>query len=376
MTSSALTASTSLSVAQPPGAKVGLPAFGQDVTSTCHDLTALQMASNRSLTATYEWITEVQRDISASVIDSDQALQWLGDLLLASTAIEIGMNKQVKAYANVVRPFIVTYAVQVLREAEHATKNLNITRNAIKVRQISYQHSLNQTLQRARERPHDLTIYQITPQTPAAVTSMQRGGVCPSSVYTQSDPGMPAGVTTAAAVNPGMNPSWVSPTLLNQSWNKIPEVNNSWASPMHNSQPPGSSTNIPGNPFNRQPPPIPPPTYGTPPPYELDKQREQYRGDPNGFGQQQNYCFLEPIKLTPFSGHDVSKYKAFKLDFIAFIHNRDIMPVRDKMAYLLSLTSGGPAHDLISYLTRDAAGYLEALAELDADYGNLDRQLT
>jgi hypothetical protein len=50
--------------------------------------------------------------------------------------------------------------------------------------------------------------------------------------------------------------------------------------------------------------------------------------------------------------------------------------VEEKMARLLTATMGGPAYDLICDLTCDEAGYYEALAQLDADYGNLDKQLT
>jgi hypothetical protein len=85
---------------------------------------------------------------------------------------------------------------------------------------------------------------------------------------------------------------------------------------------------------------------------------------------------LESIKLTQFPGDDVSKFFAFKTDFIAYVHSRDDIPVKEKFARLLSATAGGPANDLISYLPRTDDGYKEALDQLDADYGNLDRQLT
>jgi hypothetical protein len=83
---------------------------------------------------------------------------------------------------------------------------------------------------------------------------------------------------------------------------------------------------------------------------------------------------LAPIQLATFSRKDISTYFAFKQDFIAYIHMREGMKVEEKMARLLSLTLGGPAHDLIFNLTRDEAGYYEALEQLDADFGNQDRQ--
>jgi hypothetical protein len=83
---------------------------------------------------------------------------------------------------------------------------------------------------------------------------------------------------------------------------------------------------------------------------------------------------LAPIQLNTFSGEDISKYYAFKKDFIAYIHAREDMPVEEKMVRLLFLTQGGPAYDLIVSVTRDEAGYHEALEQLDADFGNQDCQ--
>jgi hypothetical protein len=40
---------------------------------------------------------------------------------------------------------------------------------------------------------------------------------------------------------------------------------------------------------------------------------------------------LKPINITQFTGEDISKYFAFKQDFIAYIHSRDDMHIEEKM---------------------------------------------
>jgi hypothetical protein len=202
------------------------------------------------------------------------------------------------------------------------------------------------------------------------------------------------------------NSSWGQPPPMppahNQSWGQGADVNTSWA-PMHNStglnqsqvhNNPGGAEgthNNPGGPPSWQPPIRPPmnplgQNNAQRPPYTNNAyQNHMYGGNGSrygsnspGFGEpwqrERAPMKLAPIQLATFSREDISTYFAFKQDFIAYIHMREGMKVEEKMARLLSLTLGGPAHDLIFNLTRDEAGYYEALEQLDADFGNQDRQ--
>jgi hypothetical protein len=241
----------------------------------------------------------------------------------------------------------------------------------------------------------------------------------------------PAGITAAVAsrIRPAnaFNTSWGQPPPMpqhNQSWGQGAEVNTTWA-PMHNStglnqsqaavpsprsggpppvpnphqetppswQPPPVPNLHPEGPSSWQPPTKPPSAQGVPPaqtthmPYTNNAYSNNYGRNENGsrygggspgfqdsWQRERGPMKLALIQLATFSGEDISTYFAFKQDFIAYIHMREGMKVEEKMARLLSLTLGGPAHDLIVNLTRDEAGYYEALEQLDTDFGNQDRQ--
>jgi hypothetical protein len=75
---------------------------------------------------------------------------------LTSDTIEAGMEYNTQVYSNAVRPIQALKSANVLKEAEQAKRNLNVTRTAIKFRQISYLGSRSnieeQQLQRARDK--------------------------------------------------------------------------------------------------------------------------------------------------------------------------------------------------------------------------------
>jgi hypothetical protein len=164
----------------------------------------------------------------------------------------------------------------------------------------------------------------------------------------------------------------------------LPAASQAYAAPPIYTQPPPESQN-----YNAPQPQPQPQAYGTPPMYPHQRHytsnalAQRYGGAQYGTGSpgpadrplyHKGPMKLAPIQLNTFSGEDISKYYAFKKDFIAYIHAREDMPVEEKMVRLLSLTQGGPAYDLIVSVTRDEAGYHEALEQLDADFGNQDRQ--
>jgi hypothetical protein len=182
----------------------------------------------------------------------------------------------------------------------------------------------------------------------------------------------------SAAVQQGPS-SWAptNSTGTNVAWSQNPQVdvNTSWAAPLHNSttnyhngngtyvQSPGP-VNANTEQSNWQSQNVPPPPYGTPPQFPnlthntingLEHQRQQQYQSRNAYGYgsgnmggsqspmngqsyqggnypQQNYrgLKLESIKLTQFSGEDISKFFAFKQDFIAYIHSQEHMPVEEK----------------------------------------------
>jgi hypothetical protein len=115
----------------------------------------LKTACNVSVTATYDWITKVQREM-LGLVDCERTFIRLGELLTLANDIEIKMANHTRAYADAVRPFVVTRAVEALQEADVAKRKLETTRTNLKFCQISYQHSQDtrgdMALQRARER--------------------------------------------------------------------------------------------------------------------------------------------------------------------------------------------------------------------------------
>jgi hypothetical protein len=62
----------------------------------------LKTACNTSITATYEWITEVQREMTA-LISCKKTNQRLTELLVTLHGIEAGMEYNTQVYANAVR---------------------------------------------------------------------------------------------------------------------------------------------------------------------------------------------------------------------------------------------------------------------------------
>jgi hypothetical protein len=237
-----------------------------------------------------------------------------------------------------------------------------------------------------------------------AMTSYPPPGGTPSTVMTSAlIPPANNGWGNGSPARPDVNVSWAAPPLHNSTtnWGNLSQVNVNQTPPQYNPAYMNIAPHGTPPPLQWQNSPIPPPTtFGTPPQFPpvshnttngLEQRRDLYRGTIYGGGpraqmtQQHEYggaqqpyrgIKLGNIDLTKFPGDDISKYFAFKQDFIAYIHSRENMPVEEKMAQLLSLTAGGPAGDLICNLTRDAEGYREALAQLDADFGNLDTQLT
>jgi hypothetical protein len=97
----------------------------------------LKMACNISVTATYDWVTKVQREM-VGLVDCERTFIRLGELLALASDIEIKMANHMNAYADAVRPFVVTRAVEALQEADLAKKRLETTRTNLKFRQISY----------------------------------------------------------------------------------------------------------------------------------------------------------------------------------------------------------------------------------------------
>lgn len=95
------------------------------------------MACNISVTATYDWVTKVQREM-VGLVDCERTFIRLGELLALASDIEIKMANHMNAYADAVRPFVVTRAVEALQEADLAKKRLETTRTNLKFRQISY----------------------------------------------------------------------------------------------------------------------------------------------------------------------------------------------------------------------------------------------
>jgi hypothetical protein len=115
------------------------------------EIKQLRAANNTSVTATYDWITKVQREMSL-MIDGTRTFQRLGDLLTMSMDVEVGLNAHANAYADAVRPFIVTKAIESLREAKVAQQALENNRQALRVRQISYQVSTQNEKQQSHEK--------------------------------------------------------------------------------------------------------------------------------------------------------------------------------------------------------------------------------
>jgi hypothetical protein len=121
----------------------------------------LRTACNTSVTATYDWMTKIQRELTTLPDCERTFLRW-GELLLMSMDVEKGMNTQTKAYADSVRPVSVSRAVQAIKEADHARKNLEDTRTVIKVKQMTYLHSKDTVgetaLLRSKERSDQSTL--------------------------------------------------------------------------------------------------------------------------------------------------------------------------------------------------------------------------
>jgi hypothetical protein len=98
---------------------------------------ALRTACNTSITATYEWITKVQKEMTA-LISCERTNQRLTEFLVTSAGIEAGIEYNMQVYANAVRHIQASKSVNALKEADQAKRNLNVTRTAMKFWQISY----------------------------------------------------------------------------------------------------------------------------------------------------------------------------------------------------------------------------------------------
>jgi hypothetical protein len=121
----------------------------------------LKTACNTSVTATYDWMTKIQREMG-TLPECERTFIRLGELLIMTTDVEKGMDAQTKAYADAVRKVSVSRAVQATKEADHARKNLEDTRTVIKVKQMGYLHSKDTQgdadLMRSKERSYQSTL--------------------------------------------------------------------------------------------------------------------------------------------------------------------------------------------------------------------------
>jgi hypothetical protein len=118
-------------------------------------LRTLKLASNTSIVATYDWISMIQKELSAAV-DSEKTTHRLRKILEDTVGVETGLAFTTNAYMDAVRPFQVSRAVEVQREVKQVLATLEVSRNAMKIRLINYDHTFDTdgdaSILRARER--------------------------------------------------------------------------------------------------------------------------------------------------------------------------------------------------------------------------------